>query len=84
MTLTQNDFDQINLILENKLEEKLEEKLEKKLDEKLDEKLKNLPTKDEFFNKMDEQTLLSHRVYDHEERIAILEAAKNGQPIQAA
>jgi hypothetical protein len=38
MSLTQKDFDQI----------------EKLLDEKLEEKIKILPTKDEFFSKMDE------------------------------
>lgn len=68
MTLTQKDFDQI----------------EKVLDEKLDEKLKILPTKEEFFSKMDEvmgeletareeQTTLSHQVADHENRLGILE-----------
>ena len=57
MVLTQKDFDQI----------------ERVLDEKLDEKLKNLPTKNEFFSKMDEvmgelkttreeQTTLSHQL----------------------
>ena len=43
MALTQKDFDQI----------------EKVLDEKLDEKLKILPTKEEFFSKMDEVSSLS-------------------------
>lgn len=68
MALTQKDFDQI----------------ERVLDEKLDEKLKNLPTKDEFFSKMDEvmgeletireeQTILSHQVSNHENRLKTLE-----------
>ncbi|MFH1289443.1 MAG: hypothetical protein ABIH88_01855 [Patescibacteria group bacterium] len=38
MTLTQKDFDQIEEIVE----------------EKFDEKIKLLPTKDEFFQKMDD------------------------------
>jgi len=68
MALTQKDFDQ----------------MERVLDEKLDEKLKNLPTKDEFFSKMDEvmgeletireeQTTLSHQVSNHENRLKTLE-----------
>ncbi len=68
MALTQKDFDQI----------------EELLDEKLDEKLKILPTKEEFFSKMDEvvgelktareeQTVLSHQVSNHEDRLKTLE-----------
>ncbi len=68
MALTQKDFDQI----------------EELLDEKLDEKLKILPTKEEFFPKMDEvvgelktareeQTVLSHQVSNHEDRLKTLE-----------
>ena len=68
MVLTQKDFDQIDKIL----------------DEKLDEKLKILPTKEEFFSKMDEvvgelktvreeQTVLSHQVSNHEDRLKTLE-----------
>lgn len=68
MSLTQKDFDQI----------------EELLDEKLDEKLKILPTKKEFFSKMDEvmgelktvreeQTVLSHQVSNHENRLRTLE-----------
>ncbi len=40
--LTQKDFDQI------------EELLDEKLEEKFNSKLKGLPTKDEFYEKMDE------------------------------
>ena len=68
MTLTQKDFDQIEGLL----------------DEKLDEKIKILPTKEEFFSKMDEvmgelgtireeQTVLSHQTVDHENRLTTLE-----------
>ena len=62
----------------------IEDVFDRKLDEKLDEKLKNLPTKKEFFGRMDkllsqvqtsrsEQTLLSHRVSNHEDRLQIVE-----------
>ena len=58
--LTQKDFDQIGEII----------------DGRLDGKLKGLPTKDEFYGKMDEvmgelkaireeQTLITHRVSEH-------------------
>ena len=68
MALTQKDFNQIEGLL----------------DEKLDEKIKILPTKEEFFSKMDEvmgelgtireeQTVLSHQVADHENRLKSLE-----------
>lgn len=39
MTLTQRDFDEI----------------EKMMDEKFEEQLRNIPTKDEFYIKMDEE-----------------------------
>ncbi len=72
MSLTQKDFDQI------------EELLDEKLDEKLDQRLKNLPTKDEFFFKMDEvmgelktireeQEIISYTVSNHENRLQNLE-----------
>jgi len=68
MTLTQKDFEQIEKILE----------------EKLNEKLKSLPTKEEFFSKMDEvigelkttreeQTSLSRQVSNHEDRLKVFE-----------
>ena len=62
----------------------IEVTLDEKLDEKLDGKIKYLPTKDEFYEKMDEvmgelktireeQTLISHRVSNHEDRIEKVE-----------
>jgi predicted nuclease with TOPRIM domain len=58
--------------------------IEEKFDERLDEKLSHLPTKDEFYTKMDEvmgelktireeQTLISHKVSNHEDRIEKIE-----------
>lgn len=66
--LTQKDFDEI----------------EKILDEKLDEKTRLLPSRDEFYEKMDEvmgelktireeQTAGSYRLSNHEDRITKLE-----------
>lgn len=60
------------------------EEIKKIVDESLEEKTKLLPTKDEFFTKMDEvmgelstirdeQTILGHQVSDHEERLTSLE-----------
>lgn len=60
------------------------DEIEKLVDEKIEERTKNLPTKDDFFNKMDEimgelkairenTTVLSGRVANHEDRIAKLE-----------
>ena len=68
MTLTITDLDEI----------------EKIVDEKIEEKTRNLPTKDEFFGKMDEvmgelkaireeQPLQSHRLSNHEDRITVIE-----------
>jgi len=68
MTLTQTDLNQIEKIVE----------------ETIGEKTKNLPTKDEFFTKMDEvvgelktareeQTIITHKLSDHEDRITVLE-----------
>lgn len=68
MALNQKDLDQIEEIM----------------DEKFNEAFKNLPTKDEFFSKMDEvmgelkdkreeETILSNQVSDHENRIQNLE-----------
>lgn len=62
----------------------IEVTIDDKLDKKLDEKLKYLPTKDEFYSKMDEvmgelksireeQTVQNHQVSDHEDRIEKLE-----------
>lgn len=63
-----------------KLEGLVENVLDRKLDEKLDEKLSHLPTKEEFFSRMDkllgevqksrdEQTMLSARVSVHSDQI---------------
>jgi predicted nuclease with TOPRIM domain len=60
------------------------DEIEKVVDEKIDEKTRNLPTKDEFFGKMDEvmgelkaireeQPLQSHRLSNHEDRISVIE-----------
>jgi len=68
MTLTQGDFDEI----------------EKMMDEKFEEQLRNIPTKDEFYTKMDEVmgelkgireevTVVTHQVSGHEDRIVTLE-----------
>ena len=68
MTLTEKDLDEI----------------EKIVDEKIEERVKNLPTKDEFFTKMDEimgelktiresTDIITQRVSSHEERIARIE-----------
>jgi len=68
MTLTQRDFDEI----------------EKMMDEKFEEQLRNIPTKDEFYIKMDEVmgelkgireevTVFTHQVSGHEDRIATIE-----------
>ena len=72
MTLTQKDFDQI----------------EELLDEKFNERFKMLPTKEEFFSKMDEmmgelktsreeRTTLSHQVSNHEDRLRVLEGVSS-------
>ncbi len=58
--------------------------IEKIINETIEEKTRNLPTKDEFFTKMDqvvgelqaireEDTILGHQVSDHEKRIIDLE-----------
>lgn len=68
MTLTIKDLDEI----------------EKIVDERIEEKTKNLPSKDEFFTRMDEimgelktirenTSVLSNRASNHEERIAKIE-----------
>ena len=74
--LTQKDLDEIEGIVEDKIEEKT----------------RNLPTKDEFFTKMDgvmgelktireNQEVTSNKVYeDHEERIEKLEEKLHIQP----
>ena len=78
--LTKKDLTQIEDLIDRKLDEKLDEKLE----EKLNEKLKFLPTKDEFYEKMDEvmgelraireeHTLQVYKISDHEDRIEKLE-----------
>ena len=63
----------------------IEVTFDEKFDQRLDEKLGNLPTKDDFFGKMDEvmgelksireeQTLVRDRVADHEDRIEKIES----------
>ena len=81
MTLTKKDYDQIRQIVELTLEIKLDEVLDKKLEEKLS----HLPSKEEFYKKMDEimgelktiregQEILTHKVYrNHEPRIKRVE-----------
>ena len=81
MTLTKKDYDQIRQIVELTLEIKLDEVLDKKLEEKLS----HLPSKEEFYKKMDEimgelktiregQEILTHKVYrNHEPRISKVE-----------
>ena len=76
MSLTQKDLDAIKDLMGITIDESLEKKL--------DEKLKNFPTKEEFFNKMDEvmgelkvireeTSVLSHQVSNHEDRITKVE-----------
>lgn len=59
--------------------------LDETLDEKLGEKLSHLPTKDEFYEKMDEVmrelqamreevSVLSHQVADHDDRLEKVES----------
>jgi predicted nuclease with TOPRIM domain len=68
MTLTQKDINEIEGIVKTTVKEEI----------------KGLPTKDEFYSKMDdvmgelktireEQTLITHRVSDHEDRIEKIE-----------
>lgn len=68
MTLTQRDLNEIENIV----------------DDKLESRLKGLPTKDEFYDKMDDvmgelktireaQTLITHHVSNHEDRIEKIE-----------
>lgn len=58
---------------------------DERLDEKLDEKLSHLPTKDEFYTKMDEvmgelktireeQAVQSHQLSNHEDRVEKLDS----------
>ena len=74
--LTQRDFD--------RLEKLIDALLEAKLEEKLTDKLKYLPTKDDFYKKMDEvmgelkaireeHSISAYQVADHEERLEVLE-----------
>lgn len=81
MALTKRDIAQLREIVEVSLEVKLDEVLDKKLEEKLS----HLPSKKDFYEKMDEimgelrtirenQELISHKVYeDHEPRITKIE-----------
>ena len=76
MSLTQKDLDAIKDLVGITIDEVMERKL--------DEKLKNFPTKEEFFNRMDEvmselkvireeTTVLSHQVSKHEDRVTEVE-----------
>lgn len=80
MALTNNDLK----LIKNVMKVTVDEELDIKLEEKLNEKIGKLPTKDEFFEKMDEivgelktireeQPLQSHRLSDHEDRIVEIE-----------
>ena len=64
------------------------DEIEKIVDEKIEERTNNLPTKDDFFSKMDEvmgelkairenSSVLSNQVSDHEDRIAKIEKKIN-------
>jgi predicted nuclease with TOPRIM domain len=75
-TLDNDDLKAIKALVEVTIDERL--------DEKLDEKLSHLPTKDEFYEKMDqvmgelksireEHAVLSHQVADHDDRIEKIE-----------
>ena len=76
MTLTQRDLDEIESVV----------------DEKIDEQTRLLPTKDEFFGKMDEvmgelkairenQDVVNNKVYeDHENRLSKIEKKLQIQP----
>lgn len=84
MSLTTNDLKLIKEVMKITIDEELEEKVE--------EKLSFLPTREEFYAKMDEvmgeikamreeHTLLSSRVYeDHEPRIVKIEKNLNLTP----
>lgn len=76
MTLTQKDLDAISDLVGVVVDDSLEKKL--------DEKLKNFPTKEEFFSKMDEvigelkdireeNTALGHQVQRNTSRIEKIE-----------
>ncbi|GEM_PF-1347816 len=73
MTLTKNDFEKFEELVETVLDRKLEERLGlesgQTLDQKLDEKLKYLPTKEEFYNEEDK---LMKKLKDVEEQMEIL------------
>ncbi|OGU57825.1 MAG: hypothetical protein A2V66_10885 [Ignavibacteria bacterium RBG_13_36_8] len=69
MTLTQKDLNEIEQIV----------------DEQIEEKTKNLPTKDDFYEKMDEVVgelkvireelpVVNHHLSDHEDRIEKIDA----------
>ena len=74
--LTPSDLKQISALLNLKLEDKLEAKLS--------EKLSHLPSKDDFYNQMDEimgelktirqeHTFTQHRLSKHEDRLSTIE-----------
>lgn len=76
MSLTQKDLNAIRDLIGITIDEDMEEKL--------DEKLSKFPTKEEFFNRMDEvmrelkiikeeTTVLSHQVSNHDDRITKVE-----------
>ena len=66
------------------------DEIEKIVDEKIKERTKNLPTKDEFFTKMDKMMgelktirestdILTHRFSDHGDRITKIEKKIGGK-----
>lgn len=76
-TLDHDDLEAIKSLIEVTFDERL--------DEKLDEKLAHLPSKDEFYSRMDkvmgelktireEVAILSHRTSDNEDRIERIES----------
>lgn len=80
MPLNNNDLK----LIKDVMKVTVDEELDVKLDEKLEEKMGILPTKDEFFERMDEvmgelkaireeQPLQSHRLSNHEDRIVVIE-----------
>jgi hypothetical protein len=78
--LTKKDLQEIKKLVDERLEIKLEEKLNEKLEQKFNEKLKYLPSKDEFYEKMDEimgelkaireeQMVMSHQLSESHDQL---------------
>jgi hypothetical protein len=90
MALTDKDLNNIKNIVEVTIDEKLDEVLETKLVTK--DNISHLPTKDEFYEKMDEvvgklkviredYAVVTHRVSNHEHRITQVEKKLQIQPV---